>query len=40
MNDFKVISSIPGAGQLNSVLLLGVTGDLTRFDNINNSMLS
>lgn len=33
MNDFKVISSIPGAGQLNSALLLGFTGDFTRFDN-------
>ena len=33
LNDFKVISSIPGAGQLNSALLLGFTGDLTRFDN-------
>lgn len=33
MNDFKVISSIPRAGQLNSALLLGFTGDFTRFDN-------
>lgn len=33
MNDFKVVSSIPGAGQLNSALLLGFTSNLTRFDN-------
>ncbi|WP_227028468.1 transposase [Lactobacillus helveticus] len=33
LNNFKVISSIPGAGQLNSALLLGFTGDLARFDN-------
>ena len=33
LDDFKVISSIPGAGQLNSALLLGFTGDIARFDN-------
>ena len=33
LNDFKVISSIPGADQVNSALLLGVSGDLARFDN-------
>ncbi|WP_236253598.1 transposase [Lactobacillus ultunensis] len=33
LNNFKIISSIPGAGQLNSALLLGFTGDLARFDN-------
>lgn len=33
LNDFKVISSIPGSGQLNSALLLGFTGDLACFDN-------
>ena len=33
LDDFKVISSIPGTGQLNSALLLGFTGDIARFDN-------
>ena len=33
MDNFKFISSIPGAGQLNSALLLGFAGDISRFDN-------
>ena len=33
MNDFKVISGILGAGQLNSALFWGDPDDLTCFDN-------
>ena len=33
LDNFKFISSIPGAGQLNSALLLGFAGDISRFDN-------
>jgi len=33
LNDFKVISGILGAGQLNSALFWGDPDDLTCFDN-------
>ena len=33
LDNFKIISSIPGTGQLNSALLLGFPGDISRFDN-------
>ena len=31
--EFKLISSIPGVGQLNTVLLMGLAGNIERFEN-------
>ncbi|KRM37472.1 transposase [Lactobacillus hamsteri DSM 5661 = JCM 6256] len=33
LENFKIICSIPGTGQLNTSLLLGLAGDISRFDN-------